>query len=176
MNVQLTEEIIRQRANEQSYQRGREYYEGGAIYDPAWQAMPGGIVLMAYCEGSSAPSYRLRVELDAGGVRTASCTCPYDWGGDCKHIVALLLMYLHQPEEFNEQKSLSELLAGLEKDELLALLTRLVQSDPELYDELELAIPAVKLAAQQKTAAQFKSAETQQNTRPRSPSQFIVSR
>ncbi|HJW89760.1 MAG TPA: SWIM zinc finger family protein [Anaerolineales bacterium] len=162
MNVQLTEEIIRQRASEQSFQRGREYYEVRAIYDPSWQAMPGGIVLMAYCEGSSAPSYRLRVELDAGGVRATSCTCPYDWGGDCKHIVALLLMYLHQPEEFNEQRSLSELLAGLEKDELLALLTRLVQKDPDLYDELELAIPAVQLAAQQKTAAQSKSAETQQ--------------
>ena len=162
MNVKLTEEIIRQRANEQSFQKGSEYFRGGAIYDPSWQAIPGGIVLMAYCEGSSAPSYRLRVELDAGGVRAASCTCPYDWGGDCKHIVALLLTYLHQPEEFNEQKSLFELLAGMEKDELLALLTRLVQNDPDLYDDVELAIPAVKLAAQQKTAEQSKAAEAKE--------------
>ena len=162
MNVKLTEEIIRQRANEQSFQRGSEYFRGGAIYDSSWQAIPGGIVLMAHCEGSSAPSYRLRVELDAGGVRAASCTCPYDWGGDCKHIVALLLMYLHQPEEFNEQKSLFELLAGMEKDELLALLTRLVQNDPDLYDDVELAIPAVKLAAQQKTAEQSKAAEAKE--------------
>lgn len=154
MKIHLTEEIIRLRANDQSFQRGREYYLGGAVYDPCWQSMPGGIVLMAYCEGSSAYTYRLRVELDAGGVRVASCTCPYDWGGDCKHIVALLLMYLHQHDEFSERVSLADLLAGLEKDELLALLTHLVQNNPDLYDGVELAIPAAKLAVRPKNAAQ----------------------
>jgi catalase-peroxidase len=38
----------------------------------------------------------------------ASCSCPYDCGGECKHIVALLLTYLHQEEEFSEQKSSQE--------------------------------------------------------------------
>jgi uncharacterized Zn finger protein len=116
--------------------------------DPTWQVAPNGIVLMAHCEGSDGNSYRLRVELDSGGVQSASCTCPYDWGGDCKHIIALLLMYLRQPEEFTEQKALDVLLAGLEKADLLALITRLVQNNPDLYDEVELLIPAAKLAAQ----------------------------
>src|SRR3990172_2356854 len=127
MNVQLTEEIIRGRASDQSYQKGRDYYRSGAIYNSSWQSMEGGIMLTAQCEGSSAPSYRLRVELDAGGVRSASCTCPYDWGGDCKHIVALLLMYIHQPDEFSEQESVKELLVGLEKGELITLILRLVE-------------------------------------------------
>ena len=166
MKIQLTEEIIRQRASAQSYQKGRETYDVGAIYDPSWQSTPGGAVLMAHCEGSSAPSYRLRVELDAGGVRSASCTCPYDWGGDCKHIIALLLMYLHQPEEFSEQKSLVELLVGLEKDALLALITRLVQNDPDLYNEVELAIPAVQWAAQPTAAAQSKEKRQTQVSEP----------
>jgi hypothetical protein len=34
MNVQLTEEIIRSRASDQSYQKGREYYHAEAIYNP----------------------------------------------------------------------------------------------------------------------------------------------
>jgi uncharacterized Zn finger protein len=148
MNIHLTEEIIRGRANAQSYQKGLDYYDGNAIYDPTWQAAPNGIVLMAHCEGSDDNSYRLRVELDPGGVQSASCTCPYDWGGDCKHIIALLLMYLRQPEEFTEQKGLDVLLAGLEKADLLALITRLVQNNPDLYDEVELFIPAAKLDAQ----------------------------
>ena len=143
MNIQLTEKMIRERASEQSFSKGRDYYSGGAIYDPSWQSIPDGVVLMARCEGSSAPSYRLRVELDSGGVRMASCSCPYDWGGDCKHIVALLLTCLHRPKEFNEQKGLGELLAGLEKDALLALITRLVQNDPDLYDEIEMALPLI---------------------------------
>ena len=145
MNVQLTEEIIQGRASDQSYQKGREYYRSGAIYNPSWQPTAGAVVLTAQCEGSTAPSYRLRVELDTGGVRSASCTCPYDWGGDCKHIIALLLMYLHKRAEFSEQKSVMDLLAGMEKDSLAALIARLVERNPDLYDEIEMAIPLVSV-------------------------------
>ncbi len=142
MNVQLTEKQIRERASDQSFKKGQDYYESGAIYNPARQPTPAGVTLTAQCEGSSAPPYRLQVELDEGGVRSASCTCPYDWGGDCKHIVALLLMYIQEPDEFSEQKSVNELLIDLEKEALVALILHLVERDPELYDALELAIPA----------------------------------
>jgi len=145
MNIQLTEKIIRDRASDQSYQKGSEYFQSGVIYNPSWQATTGGIVLTAQCEGSTAPSYRLHVGLDAGGVRSASCTCPYDWGGDCKHIVALLLMYLHKPDEFSEQKRVMDLLAGMEKDSLVALVTHLVERNPDLYDEIEMAVPMVNV-------------------------------
>ena len=145
MNVQLTEEIIRSRAGDQSHQKGREYFRYGAIYNPAWQSTTGGIVLTAQCEGSTAPSYRLHVELDTGGVRSASCTCPYDWGGDCKHIVALLLMYLHKRDEFSEHQGVGDLLADMEKDSLVALINHLVERDPDLYDEIEMAIPMVNV-------------------------------
>ncbi len=161
MNVQLTEKIIRSRASEQSFQKGLAYYESDAIYNPARQPAPGGVTLTAHCEGSSAPSYRLWVELDGGGVRSASCTCPYDWGGDCKHIVALLLMYLHQPDGFSEQKSVSDLLAGLEKEALVALIVRLVERVPDLYDALELAIPAAQVSSQPKSAGKPERRQTQ---------------
>lgn len=156
MNVQLTEEIIRGRASDQSYQKGREYYRAGAIYNSSWQSTLGVVVLTAHCEGSSAPSYRLRVELDAGGVRSASCTCPYDWGGDCKHMVALLLMYLHKRDEFSEQKSMSDLLADMEKDALVALIHQLVEKDPDLYDEIEMAIPMVHVGKSKSSSTKGK--------------------
>ena len=60
VTIQLTEELIRDRASEQSYEKGREYYRLGAIYNPAWQSVEGGVVLTAQCEGSTVPSYRLR--------------------------------------------------------------------------------------------------------------------
>jgi uncharacterized Zn finger protein len=161
MAVRLTEKQIRDRASDQSFQKGLAYYNSGAIYNPTLQSMPGGITLMAECEGSSAPAYRLRIELDDGGVRFASCTCPYDWGGDCKHIVALLLMYLHQPDEFSEHKSVNELLAGLEKEALIALILRLVERDPDLYVALELAIPAVKVTTQMESSGKAKKRQTQ---------------
>jgi uncharacterized Zn finger protein len=45
------------------------------------------------------------------------------------------------------QQSVNDLLVGLEKDDLVALITRLIENDPDLYDDLELAIPAIKRAA-----------------------------
>ncbi|MBD2305029.1 SWIM zinc finger family protein [Chroococcidiopsis sp. FACHB-1243] len=27
------------------------------------------------------------------GIVSADCTCPYDWGGLCKHQIAVLLAY-----------------------------------------------------------------------------------
>ena len=155
------EKQIRERASEQSFQKGQAYYKSGAISSPARQTTPGGVTLTAQCEGSSAPSYRLHVELDGGGVRSASCTCPYDWGGDCKHIVALLLMYIRQPDEFLEQKSVNELLAGMEKDALMALILRLVERDPDLYDVLELVIPAAKITTQLTSLDTPKKRQTQ---------------
>ncbi len=81
--TRLTEDMLHSLSTEQSFERGRQYYRAGAIQNAARQ----GDVLTAVCEGSSAPAYRLRVELDQAGVHTASCTCPYDWGGLCKHLV-----------------------------------------------------------------------------------------
>ena len=122
--------------------------------------MPGGITLTAECEGSSAPSYRLRVELDDGGIRSAVCACPYDWGGYCKHIVALLLTYIHKPEEFTEQKSLADLLSGLDRDTLVALITRLAERDSDLYDRLETSIPLIQISAQTKSGSSKEKHQT----------------
>jgi uncharacterized Zn finger protein len=160
MDIKLNEKIIRDRANDQSYEKGRAYYRSGAIYDPSWQSVEGGIVLTAHCEGSTAPSYRLRAELDAGGVRSADCTCPYDWGGDCKHIVALLLLYLHKRDEFSEQRQAGDLLTDMEKDSLVALIHRLVERSPDLYNEIEMAIPLVE-AGESKSGTVKKKRKTQ---------------
>ena len=158
MAIKLTEELIQEQATDRSYERGREYFLSGAFYTPAWQTTPGGIALTSRCSGSS-DHYSLRVELDQNGIISTSCTCPYDGGGDCKHIVALLLKYLHQPEKFSEQKSVADLLSGLDKESLIALITRLVKRDPDLFDELELAIPTLKVAAPTKTAVKVGAAE-----------------
>lgn len=98
--------------------------------------------LTAECAGTLQPFYRVTVELDEGGVRAASCTCPYELDGYCKHIVAVLLTYLHRPNEFAEQQPLEELLADLDRDELFALVQNLLQRQPELYDLVDAQITA----------------------------------
>jgi len=79
MNIPLTEKQIRERASDQSFQKGLAYYKSDAIYNPARQATPGGVTLTAQCEGSSAPSYRLHVELDGGGVASSTCRPESVW-------------------------------------------------------------------------------------------------
>ena len=92
------------------------------------------------CEGTQAPFYHVRVELDDVGIRSAECTCPYDFGGYCKHIVALLLVYVHRPKEFAARQAPADLLAELSRDDLLALMTKLLERQPDLYDWVQAAI------------------------------------
>ncbi len=138
----LTESMIQALATPESYQRGRKYYEGGATFNAAIQ----GDSLLGECEGSSAPSYRIRIQLDSAGIREAECTCPYDWGGFCKHIVALLLTYVHDREQFTVRAQPADLLADLDRDDLVALLDRLLKEQPDLYDRVAAAVAAPAVA------------------------------
>jgi uncharacterized Zn finger protein len=132
----LTESIIRAGADPQSFQRGQALYTRDAISNAAIQ----GSILTGECEGTQEPYYRLRVELDEAGVGSAQCTCPYEYGGYCKHLVALLLTYLHHPRRFAARKEPADLLADLGRDDLIALVTTLLRDQPDLYDRVEAAI------------------------------------
>ena len=132
----LTESIIRAVASAQSYQRGYALWQDGAISNTAIQ----GDILTGECAGTSAPYYTLRVELDEGGIRAAYCSCPYEFGGYCKHAVALLLAYVHEPKQFARRKAPAELLVDLDREMLVALLTKLLHDRPELVDWVEAAI------------------------------------
>lgn len=144
MVMKLTEEIIRALCTPQSFERAQQYYRSGAVYNTTRRSHQ----LAGECAGSSAPAYRLQVELDEGGVSAASCTCPYEMDGYCKHIVALLLTYLHKPEEFVERKSITELLSGVGRDALGGLIARMVERNPDLYDWIETALPVAQDATQ----------------------------
>jgi uncharacterized Zn finger protein len=137
----LSESVVKSLATPDSFTRGRELFQSGAIFDAIRQDN----LLLAKCEGSSAPVYQLRIELDEGGIRGTSCTCPYDWGGLCKHLVAMLLTYIHHADVFSEQKGIAEQLAGLDKEELIRLIEKMVDQNPELSSWLETAIPAISI-------------------------------
>jgi uncharacterized Zn finger protein len=148
MNLpKLTESIIRAGAGAQSFQRGQDYYASGAISNTARL----GNIIMGDCEGTSAPYYYVRVELDEAGISAAECTCPYEYGGHCKHSVALLLAYVHHPRQFVIRKEPADLLADLSRDELAALVTALLKRQPDLYDWVAGAISAPAPSGKKKT-------------------------
>jgi uncharacterized Zn finger protein len=141
----VTLEQIRARAPEQSFARGESYYHSGAIFDTVRR----GTELEGRCEGSDYAPYHIRVVLDeAGNIDAASCTCPYDWGGDCKHIVALLLTYLHEPESFEARAPVQDTLSARSKQDLIALIRQMVEQYPDLQAFIDRPVPGQQVANQ----------------------------
>jgi uncharacterized Zn finger protein len=162
----LTEANIRGLATPQSFDRGQDYYHSGAVYTVERR----GNTLLAQVEGSSYEPYQVTVELDAGGVLEAHCSCLYDWGGFCKHIVAVLLAFIHQPQKVNERPSISDLLADLDQETLAELLLGLLEAHPHLADWVEARIAVAKQAPGKTPPAA--GSEPRQRLTPLDPTPF----
>jgi uncharacterized Zn finger protein len=126
----------------ESFARGRSYLDDGAVSDLVQR----GDRLTAEVEGSEFEPYQVSIRLHEGSVADANCTCPYDWGGYCKHIVAVLLKFADEKTRVIERKPISELLCGLDQARLIELLEKRAENDPALAAwieaELATAIPA----------------------------------
>jgi uncharacterized Zn finger protein len=129
----LSEAAIRRQATGESFRRGENYCRQGAVISLVQR----GDLLQARVEGSQYEPYRVRVTFDAGGITSAVCSCPYDWGGWCKHIVATLLACLHEPDAIEVRPTLDERLAELDREQLQGLLMQLAARDPDVADEIE---------------------------------------
>lgn len=138
----ITESDVKKLAQGKSYQRGKEYLDSNAVID----IQKRGNTLVSEVEGSNYDPYIVKVELDNNSIISTSCTCPYDWGGICKHIVAVLLNYIHKPELVKEQPTISELLANLNEAELRELLADLLESKPHLIDHVETRIASISIS------------------------------
>ena len=130
----IEEGDIRSLANPQSFERGRNYYRSGAIFNTRLV----GNELSGYCRGSSYSPYRVSAQLGLGRISTTHCSCPYDWGGVCKHIVALLLTWVHTPEVFQLAVPVNERLASRSKEDLIALILEMLKREPDLERILDL--------------------------------------
>ncbi|MDP9455264.1 MAG: hypothetical protein CYG60_10355 [Actinobacteria bacterium] len=129
----FSETLIQKHSSPESFRRGHEYYRQGSVTS----LLRRGQELRAEVAGSQFAPYDVRVVFDEAGIIEASCNCPYDWGGLCKHIVATLLACVHDPESVRELPALEEVLSGLEKEELKNLLLKLAQRDPSLAKIIE---------------------------------------
>jgi uncharacterized Zn finger protein len=132
----IGEQDIRALVGEASFQRGQQYYRGGAIFEMRQQ----GMTLKARCEGSRSTAYRVEVIFNSKEIDSTDCSCPI--GGYCKHVVALLLTWLHSPEEFTEQQDIDAVLEGRSKAELISLIKLMLRKEPELEWLLETTQPA----------------------------------
>jgi len=141
MSTKITEDTLKSLSSPESFDRGYNLFLSGAVFDTLRQ----GDLLTGKCEGTGAPFYQLRVRVGEGGIQGADCTCPYEWGGYCKHIVALMLTYIHDPDAFPEQQALEDLLEGLEKDDLVRLIVKMIDRHPDLYAWLKTAVATASI-------------------------------
>lgn len=130
----LTEDRIRARATPQSWERGLNYFYSDAPRRVVWRDG----VLTAEVEGSQYKPYQVTVEFSPDGqIQDAYCTCPYDWGGDCKHIVATLLCLVHCPEKIEQRPPLARLLSNLSQEQLVELVQTLARVHPVVVEDVE---------------------------------------
>jgi uncharacterized Zn finger protein len=85
--------------------------------------------LTAEVEGSEFEPYQVSIRLHDGGVADAPCTCPYDWGGHCKHILAVLLKLTDEKTRVIKRKPTAYLLAELDQARLIGLSEKRAEID-----------------------------------------------
>jgi uncharacterized Zn finger protein len=124
---------VRALAAPESFSRGRRYFRDGAV----GEIVRRGAEVSAAVEGSEIDPYNVTVRLSGSGVADARCTCPYDWGGYCKHIVAVLLKLAEHSEQVVERPTIADLLAALDKEQLVALIARRLDVDGSLASWIE---------------------------------------
>ena len=129
----LTEARIRELARTQSYDRGENYYDQGAVGEVVLR----GETIRADVEGSQFRPYTVTIEFDDSGIARTDCSCPYDHGGICKHRVAVLLTYVRDPEAIDRRPPISELVANADPETLRELVVTLADRRPELASWVE---------------------------------------
>ncbi len=97
----ITESDLRGPLKAKSLRRAKGYL--GRVRNP----VRCGQTLTAQVQGSRL--YEVEVDVEPNGI-SARCSCPYDWGGYCKHVGALVLKWIRSPGVFivEERQAVSE--------------------------------------------------------------------
>ncbi|MGI5136053.1 MULTISPECIES: SWIM zinc finger family protein [unclassified Streptomyces] len=138
-DLDFDEEDLRALAGPRSFERGRGYLAAVTAVEvgDGW--------ITATVHGTDA--YQVELTFDGGDGLAGECDCPYGIEGNfCKHLVALGLTVLAEPEVVSRQRGrartraqeLDAWLAARSRDELLALVREQVAEDRQLARRLEL--------------------------------------
>jgi tetratricopeptide (TPR) repeat protein len=140
----LTPAAVEEQTDPGSFDRGRAY----ARQDRLFGRVRRGVAIAAGCHGSSGGPYRVTATLAAARNGASAplvnpveyaCDCPR--GGFCKHVVALLLDWIDDPAGFEERPSVEELVAGMSREDLVALVDAMLRRAPELEALIETPLP-----------------------------------
>jgi len=141
----ISEEDIEHLVGRRGLQRGWDYFRSAALVDACRQ----GNCLRASCLGSGRRPYRISIEFDETGIRSARCTCPVGEHGHCKHVAAVLVCWREAPQQFTAFEAWEESLARCSREQLLDIVKRLLEHRPDLRRMIESLIPPEETLAVQ---------------------------
>ncbi len=127
---EITEDYLETLTTPKSFEKALDLFYTDAVFD----TFSKGDILEGKCEGRGQPYYQVEVELENGLVSSAYCTCPYDWGGYCKHIIALLLTFIDDPTAFVVKVDLDSYLKVLDREELINLVKQIANHSRTVND------------------------------------------
>ena len=143
-----------------SFHRGGEYFRDGGV-EKIWRE---GEVYKALVRGTRLYEVSLRVTAEVDEGVKADCTCPYDFGGVCKHVVAAILALAadkslaadHPPRQKEQPaQKVDKLVASASDTQRQVFLKRLLVKDPHLIEDLQIFLQGAKETPV--TLAEYKS-------------------
>jgi len=135
--MNLSTEQIRDLGTSEVFDRARNYRDEERIeridrFDET---------VSATVQGSQPEPYAVEIQFVDGAVEPetvdATCTCPYDWGGYCKHIIAVLLELAEGDVELeDEREAVERVLSDAHPEELREFLLDESERDADLRRRL----------------------------------------
>lgn len=136
----ITRKQIKTRVGEASFLKGQSYAADGSVFDTKRR----GQTLKARVQGRRFEPYRVSIQCDEAGIASSECSCPVGGGGYCKHVAAVLMVWVDQPDLFLEVEDLNATLESWSKEELVGLIHRMLRRSPELEILLETPSPTAR--------------------------------
>lgn len=135
MSLPISEADIQEYTGGGSFERGQQYLADGAVRS---LERTGKNRLKARVQGSDVHPYLVSIQFDADRITRAECSCPYHGGTWCKHIVAVLLRSLQDDTiPRAEPAAVNDLVEDLNRADLIGLLERLAEQNPNLLEQIE---------------------------------------
>ncbi len=112
-----------------TYQSGQEFLSQHPfyVYYREWS------VLKGICEGSTSPSYCVRILFNNKGIANSCCTCYTNRTAPCKHIAALLVLWYEHHTHIPDRSEWSRQLRMASKEDLILLLEKMVDLYPDSF-------------------------------------------
>ncbi|MHA1470501.1 MAG: SWIM zinc finger family protein [Candidatus Asgardarchaeia archaeon] len=153
MSEKITEDKIRTIFGLRTFEKGKRYfYEGRVIRGIVYKNK-----LVSFVWGTAEKPYKVEIDLSSDDFSN-KCSCPL--GGDCKHVVATLLSWIHSPHIYLNGNEILKKISSLSKDEILKILDSVIMLRPSILTTFSKVLnihPFYKLKINEELISSYKT-------------------